>query len=291
MDYKVGDWIPLLDWTRLPSVGGLYVIRNIVNGKEYVGKSVNVHRRMSDHVNMPYPDKYLYRSISKHGLANFECCLHVEVSDETHCLELEVLLIAERNSFVPHGFNLTRGGEGATGWKPSEEARENMRKGQLGRTHPEEVREKMSNWHTLNSPSRGTTLSEERKKEIGIFTTQRNLGSTWSENQRVRFTKARKGVTTRMVISDEHRAAISLAQKGVPKPSLSVRNRGSGNPMYGKKSPNRKEIFLWEVDSLTPKIFKSNTELAEYLKVRPCSITDWCVGRYRTKLQVAVAYA
>lgn len=31
------EWLPLMDYRRLPVVSGVYVIHNKLNGKEYVG--------------------------------------------------------------------------------------------------------------------------------------------------------------------------------------------------------------------------------------------------------------
>lgn len=116
MSYQIGDWIPLVEAARLPRGLGVYVIRNTISGKTYVGKSVSVRRRVQGHVTkharLP---QVIYRALRKHGIHAFEvCCQHVAASDK-ELLELEIALIKQHNSMVPFGYNMTEGGEGTAG--------------------------------------------------------------------------------------------------------------------------------------------------------------------------------
>jgi predicted GIY-YIG superfamily endonuclease len=50
---------------------GIYCIHNTVNGKRYVGQSVNIHRRKSSHLwelkNGRHGNEHLQRAFTKHG--------------------------------------------------------------------------------------------------------------------------------------------------------------------------------------------------------------------------------
>lgn len=55
---------------------GIYKITNNINGKVYIGQSIDINKRWKEHKyrsqipNKEY-DKYLYRAFRKYGLENF----------------------------------------------------------------------------------------------------------------------------------------------------------------------------------------------------------------------------
>ena len=99
---------------------GIYKITNLKNGKVYIGQSVNIEHRWTQHRNRPFNplsgqyDSYFYRTIRKYGLENFS----FEVIEQCSKEELdakEKYWIAYYNSNLPDfGYNLTDGGETAT---------------------------------------------------------------------------------------------------------------------------------------------------------------------------------
>jgi len=142
----------------------VYVIRNKVNGKCYVGQTVrSLEERWKAHcqdnrqrlTRMP-----IAAAIHKHGKENFE----IEVLEECHSqVELniaEVRWALELKAFWPTGYNLKAGGargttskelrrrisEGSKGKKASEETRLKLSKSHLGHRHSAETLRKMSNY-------------------------------------------------------------------------------------------------------------------------------------------------
>jgi group I intron endonuclease len=128
---------------------GIYVIRNKINGKEYVGKSKELTKRNRAELNSlkhgDFHNKHLQRSYDKYGPENFE----IEVIKRNICPGLlgahEIIEIAKRG-LPDHdlGYNYTWGGEGTNGYKPTEEARKNMSKAQTGKKISKEQRKKQS---------------------------------------------------------------------------------------------------------------------------------------------------
>jgi group I intron endonuclease len=55
---------------------GIYIIKNLVNNKIYIGSSVNIGNRFNQHKNSlrknKHHNKYLQKSWNKHGEENFE---------------------------------------------------------------------------------------------------------------------------------------------------------------------------------------------------------------------------
>mgnify|MGYP001328065414 CR=1 FL=1 len=115
--------------------GGIYLWRNRINGKEYIGlvrDGQNNGRsfidREKEHRNLhKYGDHLLYRAMRKHGIENFEFSIIESYKDWSitprELDEREIYHIAERNTFAPRGYNLTRGGQGCVGMVHGSETR------------------------------------------------------------------------------------------------------------------------------------------------------------------------
>jgi group I intron endonuclease len=114
--------------------GCVYRLTNLVTKKTYIGKSVNFKQRMSEHKHsMKKAKTYLSKSINKHGWDNFKKEIIIDDVPEEDLSNLEISYIEVENTMVPNGYNLTRGGEGTSGYKKTPEQRENSRQAQLRR--------------------------------------------------------------------------------------------------------------------------------------------------------------
>lgn len=146
---------------------GIYCITNKINGKIYVGQSINIEQRWKAHRTKPYNpndpqyDSFFYRAIRKYGIENFEFSILEQCSEEL-LDERECYWIDKLNSFSA-GYNLTPGGGGKTFSKLKEE----------------EV-------NTIINLLQSSSLSQEEiAKRFNI--SQRsvssiNLGQTWQKN-------------------------------------------------------------------------------------------------------------
>lgn len=90
---------------------GIYQIKNLVNGKVYIGQSRNIASRWNRHrTDYRKIDSAIYRAIRKYGLENFEFSVLEECSIE-QLDEREIYWIKEKNSYKSiYGYNLTEGG-------------------------------------------------------------------------------------------------------------------------------------------------------------------------------------
>ena len=91
----------------------IYFIQHKESGKYYIGQTVkSAEERILDHFRTAKTvDTYLYRAIRKYGKDAFtygiiESCLTEELNDK------ETYWIERLGSLAPHGYNMTRGGEG-----------------------------------------------------------------------------------------------------------------------------------------------------------------------------------
>lgn len=94
---------------------GIYKIENKLNGKVYIGQSINIeerwkkHRTISNNINHECKNYPLYRSIYKNGLDNFDFSI-IEECLEDKLNEREIYWIKYYNSYIPNGYNQTLGG-------------------------------------------------------------------------------------------------------------------------------------------------------------------------------------
>lgn len=92
-------------------ITGIYIIKNIVNGKVYIGQSVNILRRKQAHFNLLSKNKhnnmYLQRSFNKYGIENFEFKI-IEECEKNRLYEREFYWVGFYNSSdFQFGYNCT----------------------------------------------------------------------------------------------------------------------------------------------------------------------------------------
>ena len=146
------------------------------SGKRYVGiTSRGWPVRWSEHVRAAAnaSELPLHAAMRKYGADRFSRVLLDMTTTEAGAHRAEQLWIAELNTLTPRGYNLTNGGEGATGHRHSEDARRKMahaaqaNAGKIGdrlrsRLKSPETREKLSRALT------GRPLSAEHCEKLSV---------------------------------------------------------------------------------------------------------------------------
>jgi group I intron endonuclease len=142
----------------------IYIVRNKINNKVYVGKtSQKLRRRWSHHIShAPGDPYYFHRAICKYGSENFEIS-EIDCAEElTTANQLEQQYIQEFKSYNPEfGYNSTFGGDGVP---CTPEAKEKHRQSMIGKPKSIESRQKQSISVTgVNNPRYGCPVSEETR--------------------------------------------------------------------------------------------------------------------------------
>lgn len=173
---------------------GVYIIRNIVTLKVYVGSSlVSFASRKATHFstlkNNKHQNKYLQSAYNKYGIESFLFEI-LEPCNETLCVEREQYWIDFYNSMnSDFGYNILPANKSAKGVKRTAEQKLKIsigRKGALpkekhhmfGKTHSQETRDKISKANKgkflgsknpmfgVPSPNKGKFFTEEHKNKI-----------------------------------------------------------------------------------------------------------------------------
>ena len=112
---------------------GVYKLTNTLNGKAYVGKSVDMYQRWMAHKSAIKTKptnkgcRLLVNAARKHGWEAFRKeILWVGEADELNAIES--MMIAEHDTITPRGYNITAGGEVTPFVEPSVRVRANTNK-------------------------------------------------------------------------------------------------------------------------------------------------------------------
>lgn len=177
----------------------IYMYTNKINGKRYVGQTVDFNRRHKKHISDSYNEKRKYQynvpfhcAIRKYGIENFKIQILAEnIPTQEKMNEYEIFFIKRYNTLANNkkGYNISSGGSNGNPFagKTEEEMNEwkqNMSKAQTGE----------------NNPMYGKHLSEETKQKMseakkGKFTGENNpmYGKYHTEESRQKISQAKKG--------------------------------------------------------------------------------------------------
>ena len=195
----------------------VYVHTNKINGKKYVGQTINGYRpnkrwdNGNGYINCPY----FYKAITKYGWDNFE---HEVVSKNLTASEadnFERLLIKKLDTTNPeNGYNLEPGG--AKNKTMSEFTKKKLSESRIGK----------------NNPMYGVRLTGEKN---GMY------GKKLSEEHKAKLLQAAKEAKIGKALSIETRKKISDAKIG--------KYTGENNPFYGKHHSNETKKRIGESNS------------------------------------------
>jgi len=204
--------------------GIIYKVINLINGKIYIGKSVNSfkkrigqHKAVYQNLKNKKGDTVFYKALRKYGWESFKW-ENIDCSIIPDFLaELEKKYIIEFNCKVPNGYNLTDGGEGIPGCSRSEETKRKIGDKHRGKIMSAESRGKMSEAHRVEN------LSEETRANIS----RARIGKKHSEKTKRKMSLSHAGIQPSKLailrsamirkgrhLSDAHKKKLSIAHIG-----------------------------------------------------------------------------
>ena len=222
------------------TVSGVYVIRNTVSGRVYVGSSQNILSRWREHRRLLRKGKHhsavFQRSWDKHGEAAFTLSIAEVVTSYGALFEREQHWINTLHAACSaRGLNRFPTAGGARGFKMSAEARALMSAQRRGRKMPPFSAEHRAAISAGKVGRRIKTLPRTAEHKAAISAA--NTGRKRSPETRQKMSAQRRG-RKMPPRTDEHRAAISAANIGRPKHSPEARLKMSAS-RKGKKMPPR----------------------------------------------------
>ena len=148
------------------SYGYIYTIENDVNGKLYVGQTVDPSTRWKAHRHKVLHTSAINKALKKYGVDSFDFVLLEACDSQYHLNEREVYWIETLSTISPHGYNLTGGGHSDV---PGEETRRKMSAWQKGKKKlSEEQKKQISKFH------QGKNVSKKTRTKISLNSPYRN---------------------------------------------------------------------------------------------------------------------
>ena len=167
---------------------GVYKITNTVNGKIYIGSSIDVERRIRQHTwklkHGTHKNRHLQYAYNKYGAENFIIEI-IEFCEAEKCIEREQFYLDFYTPFnIENGYNIRtiaesqlgikfseesikKLSESHKGYKPTLQARKNQSSAMMGRKVSDETREK------LRAKNIGKKMSKEACAKISVALTKR----------------------------------------------------------------------------------------------------------------------
>lgn len=151
-------------YNKLSNLSGVYMLKNKINNKKYIGSSVNLKRRLSDYLSESYLKRassmMITKALLKHGIDNFEF----------HILEFctkDELIIKELFYFELYSpeYNISKipgRPDRGLGWKHSSITIEKMREAANIRNNKQDYIEKLYNSKSNNIKITSTDLLTDK---------------------------------------------------------------------------------------------------------------------------------
>ena len=207
-------------------VSGVYKITNIINGKIYIGSSINIAKRkcmhFSDLRRGVHCNDFLQKSFNKHGEDAFSFDI-IEICFPEDCIKKEQYYL---DLYTPinadFGYNICKVAGSVLGIKRSDETKKRVsevKKSQNVKIS-EEIKLHLSKINTgkklsqetkdkIGKSSKGRRMSEEAKLKISVG----NKGKPKSDAHKEAMRKAQLNSTYVRVCSEETKLKMSIAAK------------------------------------------------------------------------------
>ena len=205
----------------------IYVITNLVNGKQYVGQTRQpIKKRWARHLSS---GNAMYAALIKYGKDNFSLEVVASANSQEELNELEVKWIEKLGTLSPGGYNLVSGGK--NGYK-SKETIEKLRLANLGKKASPETKAKMSASQKI-AQLEPSVVEEKRKRmhgnkyTLGVPAWNKGITGQDSHSHGNHFALGKGGRKTPNWSPETRRRISESAKKRMLNPAL--------QPMLGKK--------------------------------------------------------
>jgi group I intron endonuclease len=248
------------------SESGVYRIRNVINGKSYIGSAVNLVRRRKRHFSDlkegNHGNRYLQNAWNKYGKKNFRWKVIKECDKEDLVFWEQLTINLYKNAFGwDNLYNICPTAYSLLGVKlppRSLETRKKLSEAHKGKKHTLKTREYLSKIKMGNKSNLGRHLTEEHKKHISegckgrvnSLETRKKLsealtGRVFTEEHKYRIACTHKGMLGKKH-SEETKLKMSINHKGMLGKKHSMKSREKMS-LSGKKRCANKRLFLERV--------------------------------------------
>ena len=210
---------------------GIYIIKNIINGKVYIGQSWNIEQRIRDHRKNRNHNEYLTKSMNIHGIESFDFSILEEY------IECDQIFLNEREAYWINFYNSL---DFEKGYNLREAGSRGKHTPEIKKKISEAVRGKSKNGAPSALARRGMKFSEERKEKISkALKGNKNGSHPCSHATKKKIGASKKGIPR----SKDCKRKISETKIGIPHRPLTDEEKSK----IGEANKNR---FYYHNDNL-----------------------------------------
>lgn len=201
---------------------GIYMIENLINGKKYIGQSINLQTRKKTHINNlkrnKHCNKHLQRAWNKYGEKNFQIKI-LELCDREFLSEKEMAYISYYDSYT-NGYNLTIGGESTIGYKFTEEAKLKISLANSGRFVSDVTKKKISDssskkWADEKYREKQSKSRKEAWNKIGYRESRKKTAKKyWQSDEGLKRKEEISKLMSGSIRTDEHKNKLKNLYQG-----------------------------------------------------------------------------
>lgn len=151
----------------------IYLIRNSIDRRVYVGSSVDLRKRIQYHIQglskNKHHSRHLQRFVNKYGIKSltFEIVEEIREVNKENIIKKEQIYLDFYKSYTPEGgFNCNKIADSRLGSKMSNESRMKMSVSKTGRKLSKERIEEIRHFMLTQHPLKGVPLTEEHRKKL-----------------------------------------------------------------------------------------------------------------------------
>lgn len=275
---------------------GIYKIENKINGKIYIGQSIEIERRWQKHL-VANDDFVIHRALKKYGKENFD----FSIIEECNSLELnnkEKYWIDYYNSLIPNGYNMIPGGAQELGLAKGKPVQQYDLKGNFIAEYPsahqadyatginyssicaccrgEKLYTKQYQWKYLNSEKKIIDISQDIKVQSET--------PIWQYDLNENFIREYKNFNEAAMSISSSKSALCNCLKGKSSSCAGYKWSYANSPILkrSKKSWNGKKIGQFDKENNLIEIYNSAVEAYQKTGISNTSIGKVCNGKAKT---------
>lgn len=256
------------DFKKYKHVAGIYMFRNKINDKKYIGQSINLYNRLTEHLyRISTKDVHthvLYKAVQKYGIDNFEICVLTTFPPHDQLrknLNLSEMIYIQFFDTYKNGYNSTLGGDGVLSYKWSEESKKKL-SCSLKKKH-------FSRKGENNGMSKHVYLYNFEKDVYSDYC------STTEASIKIGLNKNAVGECARGRNKRAGSYICAYSKEELEIKIVEFKDWISKNK-YRTISPNYKEYFEWLVEHADKDgIIPISKEIAKHFNIKTSSVADW----------------
>ncbi len=253
--------------TTLMKQSGIYMIKNLINDKIYIGSATNFSKRKCEHFrrlrkNM-HENSYLQNAWNKYEEKNFTFIV-LEITKKEDLLLVEQKYIDQYFDKQINCYNIAK----------------NASSPMKGRKHTEEYKKRVSQ-SMKGQPIHPNTLARLLDKEKNPFA---KSGKDHPKTGKKASKETRKLISIKVKNhkrTPEHCQNISKSLMGKPLKKETIKKLRDGR-RKGTKNAHSKKVAQYDLDGNLIKIWNYMSEACQKLGVNLASMSSCCNGKYKT---------